>query len=282
MTAGTTHPFDAVAAGYDDAFTTRPLGRLLRERVWAELDAAFAPGDTVLELGCGTGEDAVHLAGRGVRVVATDASEAMLALARAKAAAAGVAGLVTCRRLDLGELTAATVAGLLPDRGPGMGDRGQGTGVFSGCFSDFGALNVLADRRPLAAALAACLRPGARVVLVVMGPLCLFEIAAFALRGRFATARRRLGGHATARLGGAPLAVYYPTAGRLRRDLAPHFRRLHAAPLGALLPPSELAGSVERWPRTFAALAAVERAAGRPLLALADHHLSVFARRGPS
>ncbi len=114
-----------------------------------------------------------------------------------------------------------------------------------------------------------------------MGPLCLFEIAAFAVRGRFATAFRRLGGRAVAHLGGAPVAVHYPTAGRLRRELAPHFRRLRAAAVGALLPPSELAGLVERWPRTFASLDAAERIGGRPLLAFADHHLSVFERREP-
>ena len=74
--------FDALAADYDASFTATPLGTLLREAVWRRLDARFAPGDRVLELACGTGEDAVHLASRGVRVTAVDASAAMVEAAR--------------------------------------------------------------------------------------------------------------------------------------------------------------------------------------------------------
>ena len=53
-------------------FTESRLGELLRQAVWRRLDDVFRPGDRVLELDCGTGEDAVHLARRGVRVLATD------------------------------------------------------------------------------------------------------------------------------------------------------------------------------------------------------------------
>ncbi|HMM43369.1 MAG TPA: methyltransferase domain-containing protein, partial [Thermomicrobiales bacterium] len=93
--APTAHPFDALAAGYDAAFTDRRLGRWLREIVWEHLDYAFAPGDHVLEIGCGTGADATHLAGRGVRVTATDASLEMLRAAEAKAARDGVTSGMT-------------------------------------------------------------------------------------------------------------------------------------------------------------------------------------------
>jgi len=54
-----TATFDAVASGYDAAFTERTLGRMLRAAVRERLP--FAAGDRVLELGCGTGEDAIWL-----------------------------------------------------------------------------------------------------------------------------------------------------------------------------------------------------------------------------
>ena len=89
--------FDALASSYDDAFSKSTLGRLLRNRVWRQLDRAFAPGERVLDVGCGTGEDAVHLAERGVHVLATDASPDMIEQARRKADERALSHLVEVR-----------------------------------------------------------------------------------------------------------------------------------------------------------------------------------------
>ena len=50
--------FDDLAAAYDAAFTASALGRSLRAFTWARLDAALGSSRRVLEIGCGTGEDA--------------------------------------------------------------------------------------------------------------------------------------------------------------------------------------------------------------------------------
>jgi 2-polyprenyl-3-methyl-5-hydroxy-6-metoxy-1,4-benzoquinol methylase len=55
------------------------------ERVRAHL----GPRDSVLELGCGTGTTALALAGNAGEILATDYSERMIAIATAKAGAAG-------------------------------------------------------------------------------------------------------------------------------------------------------------------------------------------------
>lgn len=98
--------FDGLAPDYDATFSDLDLGRLLRRSAWTWLDRAFGPGDRVLELGCGTGLDAVHLASRGVAVVATDASMAMLEVTRGRVASANAGDLVRVARLDLGEVGA--------------------------------------------------------------------------------------------------------------------------------------------------------------------------------
>ena len=98
--------FDDLAASYDDTFTESVIGRLLRAAVWRRLDAQFRAGDRVLELNCGTGADAIHLAHTGVRVLATDVSEAMLDVTRRKVAQAGMAELVQVAKLDIAELAA--------------------------------------------------------------------------------------------------------------------------------------------------------------------------------
>jgi SAM-dependent methyltransferase len=79
--------FSATAASYDAEEYAQP---------WQE-EAAFyidvlgvAPGDAVLDLGCGTGRHAVALAQRGMRVVGVDLAAGMLAEAQAKARAARV------------------------------------------------------------------------------------------------------------------------------------------------------------------------------------------------
>ena len=47
---------------------------MLRGRVWQTLERTFTPGQHILELACGTGEDALWLAQRGIQVTATDGS----------------------------------------------------------------------------------------------------------------------------------------------------------------------------------------------------------------
>jgi ubiquinone/menaquinone biosynthesis C-methylase UbiE len=58
--------FDRIAARYDEFWTCSPVGRLQREAVWRRLDKLFNDGDALLDLGCGTGEDAVHFMRNGI------------------------------------------------------------------------------------------------------------------------------------------------------------------------------------------------------------------------
>lgn len=85
--------FDALADRYDDWCRT-PLGHLTEEVEFAALSAAvggLAPGQRLLDVGCGTGTFAQEAARKGARVTAVDLSPAMVAVARAKAKAAGLA-----------------------------------------------------------------------------------------------------------------------------------------------------------------------------------------------
>ncbi len=55
------------------------------------------PGQTLIDLGCGTGTFAIQAARRGITVFAVDVSAAMLAVAERKAAAAGVSDITFCQ-----------------------------------------------------------------------------------------------------------------------------------------------------------------------------------------
>src|SRR5690242_4319670 len=92
-------PFDAVAAGYDEAFTSSKIGQAQRAAVWRELAKTFRSGQRVVEIGCGTGVDACFLAERGVRVVACDPSSRMIDVATLRMHQSGLQGLVQTRVL---------------------------------------------------------------------------------------------------------------------------------------------------------------------------------------
>ncbi len=152
--------FDHIGARYDVEFTNTELSRWFRGRVWERLGALYQPGDSVLELGCGTGEDAIWLAKRGVRVLASDGSPAMLAETTRKAQVEGVSDLVETRLLDLSD----AVNWSLP------------ANHFDGAYSNYGALNCVGDWTAVGDQLARAVKPGGKVGLGVMGRWCVWEI----------------------------------------------------------------------------------------------------------
>lgn len=96
---------DAYAAYLDEVRGVEAVGDW-KERSFAALEPR--PGAVLLDVGCGTGEDARALAARvapGGRVIGVDASEAMVVEARRRAAAAGETGVEflrsDARRLEL-------------------------------------------------------------------------------------------------------------------------------------------------------------------------------------
>lgn len=257
--------FDAAAATYDATFSDSNLAALLRAAVRRRL-SMFAADQRVLELGCGTGEDALWLARRGVAVAATDVSPAMVAVTTGKARAADLQ--ITTAVLDLAAAGTELPSPLKPP--------------FDGAFSSFGPLNCVRDRVGVASNLAAWLRPGARVVLVVMGPLCPWEWLWYGARMQPTKAMRRWRPGKIAHAGGGGmLPVWYPSAHLLRSEFMPWFRHVQTSGVGVLLPPSDAIGLVRRLPRVFAGLARIERGIESTTAArwLNDHYVCVLERR---
>lgn len=88
--------FDKVAGQYDTLNSVMTAGLHHRWRERAAQRAGLGPGDSALDVCCGTGDLALELADRvtpGGNVVGCDFSEPMLDLAREKAAARGAGGV---------------------------------------------------------------------------------------------------------------------------------------------------------------------------------------------
>jgi len=256
----TAHPFDAAAATYDTLFTDRQLGRWLRQMVHDRLP--FNPGEHVLELGSGTGEDAIWLAEQAIQVTATDAATTMLEITQQKAALANLTNIDT-QQLDLNAPYPLEM-------------------TFNGILANFGVLNCVEDRPALAEFLSLHLHTDARVVMVVMGPICPWEIAVHLVRGDFHNAARRWQDQVQAHVGnGKMIPVWYPSVRTLINEFAPYFQHIRTVGIGTLLPPSYMAHLVERWPRLFAQCHRIDNRLGGifPFTVLNDHYLVEFARR---
>lgn len=261
MANSSSSPFDDPAAGYDATFTESSIGREMRAIVWRRFDALFRPGMRILELNCGTGEDAVHLASRGVDVTATDSSAAMLALAERKAARSGVSGLLRFKCLAIERL----------------GEFGH-AGAFHGVVSNFGGLNCVENVAAAARAIHACLAPNGIAVLCVMGRYVPWEWLWYLAHGDVARAFRRLHRKGVPWRG---ITVRYPSPGKLERTFAPWLQLERASAVGLFVPPTYGEAFVRRHPRMLRTLSAFEcRAAGfRSAAWLADHYLAEFRKR---
>src|SRR5215469_1528252 len=70
--------FDSVAADYDGERGNNGAIQEMRTEMWRWLDVAFPSASRLVDLGCGTGLDAVRMAHAGHHVTATDWSAAMV------------------------------------------------------------------------------------------------------------------------------------------------------------------------------------------------------------
>ncbi len=73
--------WNAAAETYEQKFSGTTVGRARRHAVWRDLERVFKPGERILELNCGTGIDAVFLAGKGVHILGCDIAPRMIELA---------------------------------------------------------------------------------------------------------------------------------------------------------------------------------------------------------
>ena len=177
-------PFHQIAPRYAELWSETSKGRAQREQVWREIDRLFKAGDRVLDLGCGTGDDAVHLMSRGVSALGIDSAPGMVEIARTRGVAA--------KRM------AIEVLGSLED-------------VFDGAISNFGALNCVADLDKLSEELARLVRPQGKLALCVMSRFC--------WRTDWRHLPQRWSGNAR----WCGVDVYYRTSRSVAREFSPYF-----------------------------------------------------------
>lgn len=209
------------APSYDIQFTRTQIGTIQRGLVWNHLSKMEKelPGKNVLELNCGTGEDAIFLASHGLTVLATDASAEMLSIASKKIDERKLTDRVSFAELDLNQIT-----GFKTDQ------------KFDFIFSNFAGLNCL-DENHMKDLLKCCdhwLNPGGRLVVVLFSTTCLWESLYFLLKIEWRNVFRR---HSSpVEFNGLKIWYYSP---RQIIQFSPDTLRLkNQIPIGLFTPPS--------------------------------------------
>jgi SAM-dependent methyltransferase len=242
-----TAAFDQLASEYDELWTRSAVGRLQRDAVWRHIGNLFQPGQTVLDLGCGTGEDALRLMEAGVCVRAIDASREMVSIARNRGVDAMTLPIENCGLLDQ---------------------------QFDAVLSNFGALNCVEDLPSLRQPLARLVRPGGYLAICIIGRFCLWETAWALLRRKPVKAFRRWRASVMSSLG---IRVFYPSKHALETALRPQFRLVSWTGIGLSVPPSYVTGLSDSLLQKLDTLD--RRAARWPILrGLCDHRIFVFTR----
>ncbi len=254
--------FDETARRFDERFGEWRSVAAQRRAVRRGLTQIFPPGSRLLELGGGTGDDACFLLERGYQLMVTDGAPRMVELAAAKLRAAGYGDVPV-------EQAVLEALGPFAERA-----HARSLAPFDGAFSNFAALNCVADIGALAVPLSRLVQPGGACAFVVFGRYSPGEVLVKLLRRRPADAMRRFrGGRIPARIGSEHFTVWYPSVGQIARALAPYFRLRRVRGIGILVPPSAAEPFISRFPRLVAALEMMDRVVTVPLARLGDHVL---------
>jgi anaerobic magnesium-protoporphyrin IX monomethyl ester cyclase len=255
--------FSRAAPRYDSYVDDHPHLTRLRNKVYTTVERHVPAGARILELNAGSGIDAAELAARGYRVHATDVAPGMLARIAPRAEAMGVADRVTVEACSFLQLDGVT------------------GGPYDAVFSDLGGLNCTSDLAAVARGIDRVLAADGLAVLVIMPPVCLWELR-LVLAGKFRQATRRLRPNGTvAHLAGREFIVHYFTPQAVHAAFGSGYEVVDVAGLSVVTPTGESRNLARRHPRTYRALSWLDDrlSAHAPFSRWGDFFVIVMRRR---
>ncbi|HEX9979936.1 MAG TPA: class I SAM-dependent methyltransferase [Flavobacterium sp.] len=215
--------FDEAAASYDSNFTDSFVGRMQRNIVLDHLQELLRDKGIrkVLEINCGTGEDALWLEKQNLEVTATDISEKMIEVAKSKMNHSKV----IFKQADINSLSESFA-----------GEK------FDLILSNFGGLNCLRQEQinNFFQNSASLLTDTGKMLLVIMPKNTIWEQFYFLMKGNAKSAFRRKQGSAQANVSGSTIPTYYYNPGELAVMASAHFKLIKTNPVGFFVPPSYL------------------------------------------
>lgn len=234
--------FDKAAHHYDSSFTNTVIGKAQRELVYHHFSKFLVKKQpkTILEINCGTGEDAIWLAQHHFQVTATDISEKMIAVAKSKN---------QFNNLNFDVLDCTEIA------------QKYTPNSFDLVFSNFGGLNCLShnELQLFFENASQILTSKGELVLVIMPKNTLWEQLYFIGKGKFSEAFRRKKEFTTANVDGEKVTTYYYNPSDIERLASTGFTIATKFPVGFFIPPSYLEPFFSSKPRLFSLLNYLEK-----------------------
>lgn len=253
--------FDNYAGRYDADFTNSATGMAQRKKVWQRLQHYLRRSDSVLEINCGTGVDALYMAGLAANVDACDLSGEMIRV---------------CREKTQGK-TEGQVNFFVQD----IRNIAQLSKKYDWIVSNFAGLNCLdeTELRKFAGDSKDLLEKDGRLFLVFFGQKCAWENFYFFVKGDPRRGRRKTMNGAPTEIEGQDFRTYYYSK-KMLGNIFSGYDILEARPIGLFLPP----GFMEKWfrqrPSLIRLLAFLERLfAWMPFTADYGDHLLLVLKK---
>lgn len=249
--------FSKQAPGFDKADAGNEILQWMRSRVYESTLPFWQPGEHVLEINAGTGIDALFFAQKGFFVHATDNAPGMLDALEKKVRENKMEDKITVQRCSFLELE-------------NIDEK-----KFDHIFSNFGGLNCTDKVDKVIQSFFNLLKPCGTVTLVIMPPVCPWEIA-YALKGNFKLAFRRFNKSGTAsHLEGEHFTTWYYTPKDIARMLGTDYEIVSVTGLGIVVPPPFLENFPKKHPKLFRKLIVLENsiATKAPYHSWADHFI---------
>jgi ubiquinone/menaquinone biosynthesis C-methylase UbiE len=258
--------FSKQSGVFDSLYSNDTIIRYKRERVRETVLSLLKTDARILELNCGTGEDAVFFASKGYAVHATDVAEGMVQKTNEKIANHSLQHKITT------ELCSYTALENLKDKGP-----------YDIIFSNFGGLNCTGELHKALDSFHALLKPGGAFVIVVIPPFCLWETL-LVFKGQFKTALRRFFSNSgrSAHIEGVHFTCWYYSPKFIINRLKKNFELLKLEGLCTIVPPSYMEGFAEKHPRLYDFLVRKERKLNskRPWRSIGDYFILSMRKTG--
>jgi ubiquinone/menaquinone biosynthesis C-methylase UbiE len=256
--------FDKAASNYDKTFTNSVIGKLQRNLVYEKLSFILKENNpkTILEINCGTGEDAIWLGKQNFEVTATDTSEKMIAVAKSKSNL----GNINFKQVDINNI-----------------DSNFKNEKFDLIFSNFGGLNCLTSLEldDFFKETVPILTQKGKLALVIMPKNTLWEHLYFLLKFNRTNAFRRKKEFAIADVEGEKITTYYYNPKDIVNLANTNFEIQQFKPIGFFIPPSYLEPFFNTKPRLISLLNSLEQKIKNVswLSKYADHYIVVLEKK---